>query len=252
MSEARIELEGDDVLASIRRLVARERRPRPALFVLTPEYRVDPAPPEAIRSEQAARAFWLNDTPAPKPPHGPPPVFDQSDYTAGSERDRTPLIDDLEPKGQTSSPSAPGIHGGSLAHTGHVRDTLRSAIENQTTARVDETQSPSQSATDAVTNGHRSLPQLVDDAADSDACAECESSSLSTGQRARPEGRSAPHGEILDDTIAFIDEEDLQRIVARIVRDELRGQLGEKITALIRKLVRAEIARMLDGHDLLR
>ncbi|MGP9790450.1 hypothetical protein [Roseinatronobacter sp. NSM] len=42
-----------------------------------------------------------------------------------------------------------------------------------------------------------------------------------------------------------IDEAMLQQIVANIVRQELQGELGERITRNIRKLVRAEVAREL-------
>lgn len=47
-----------------------------------------------------------------------------------------------------------------------------------------------------------------------------------------------------DDT-AMIDEAMLYQLVANIVRQELQGELGEKITRAIRKLVRAEVAREL-------
>lgn len=48
----------------------------------------------------------------------------------------------------------------------------------------------------------------------------------------------------LDDA-PVIDEAMLHQLVAHIVRQELQGELGEKITRAIRKLVRAEVAREL-------
>ncbi|PVH30281.1 hypothetical protein DDE20_01615 [Pararhodobacter oceanensis] len=51
------------------------------------------------------------------------------------------------------------------------------------------------------------------------------------------------------DTI--IDEDTLRVVVAQIVREELHGQLGERVTQQIRKLVRAEIAKALEGRDFL-
>ncbi len=49
----------------------------------------------------------------------------------------------------------------------------------------------------------------------------------------------------------LIDEEMLRALVAQLVREQLRGQLGERITLQVRKLVRAEIARALDERQYL-
>ena len=52
----------------------------------------------------------------------------------------------------------------------------------------------------------------------------------------------------LDDTV--IDEETLRELVAEIVRQELQGTLGERITRNVRKLVRREIHRALTAREL--
>ena len=52
-----------------------------------------------------------------------------------------------------------------------------------------------------------------------------------------------------EDTI--IDEATLRALVAQIVRDELHGQLGERVTQQVRKLVRSEIAKALDDRKYL-
>ena len=52
-----------------------------------------------------------------------------------------------------------------------------------------------------------------------------------------------------DDPTLF-DEEMLRDLVAEIVRQELQGALGERITRNVRKLVRREIHRALSAHDL--
>ena len=44
---------------------------------------------------------------------------------------------------------------------------------------------------------------------------------------------------------AVIDEEALRDMVSEIVRQELQGELGERITRNVRKLVRREIHRAL-------
>lgn len=51
-----------------------------------------------------------------------------------------------------------------------------------------------------------------------------------------------------DETI--LDEESLRELVADIVREELQGALGERITRNVRKLVRREIHRALTAHEL--
>lgn len=52
------------------------------------------------------------------------------------------------------------------------------------------------------------------------------------------------------DEAMVIDEESLREMVADIVRQELQGALGERITRNVRKLVRREIHRALAAHDL--
>ncbi|MBT8152634.1 hypothetical protein KMP13_01720 [Epibacterium ulvae] len=54
----------------------------------------------------------------------------------------------------------------------------------------------------------------------------------------------------LDDA-TLIDEDMLRDLVVEIVRKELQGSLGEKITRNVRKLVRREIQRALAAHDIL-
>lgn len=49
---------------------------------------------------------------------------------------------------------------------------------------------------------------------------------------------------------AILDEESLRELVADIVREELQGALGERITRNVRKLVRREIHRALTAHEL--
>jgi hypothetical protein len=59
--------------------------------------------------------------------------------------------------------------------------------------------------------------------------------------------------EILDadgTPLAVLDEAALQDIVRQMIREELQGSLGERITRNVRKLVRAEINRALVARDL--
>ncbi len=50
--------------------------------------------------------------------------------------------------------------------------------------------------------------------------------------------------------ISILDEDELMQILRRVIREELQGVLGEKITRNVRKLVRAEIARALTAQTL--
>ena len=52
----------------------------------------------------------------------------------------------------------------------------------------------------------------------------------------------------LSDSLDF-DEEALRELVAEVVRSELQGELGERITRNVRKLVRREIHRALMTRD---
>lgn len=54
--------------------------------------------------------------------------------------------------------------------------------------------------------------------------------------RARPVASPAP----------ILDEESLRGMINAIVREELQGELGERIGRNLRKLIRREIAQMLD------
>lgn len=53
----------------------------------------------------------------------------------------------------------------------------------------------------------------------------------------------------LDDTAEFLNEDILREIVRDMIREELQGTLGERITRNVRKLVRAEVNRALAAHD---
>ncbi|MFV0515056.1 MAG: hypothetical protein ACK5MY_15730 [Jhaorihella sp.] len=56
--------------------------------------------------------------------------------------------------------------------------------------------------------------------------------------------------DVLSSDEAFMDEESLRDLVADIVREELQGALGERITRNVRKLVRREIHRALTAQEL--
>lgn len=57
-------------------------------------------------------------------------------------------------------------------------------------------------------------------------------------------------GFLLAEDETVLDEETLRELVAEIVRQELQGALGERITRNVRKLVRREIQRALTSNEL--
>ncbi|PIE16101.1 MAG: hypothetical protein CSA68_03635 [Rhodobacterales bacterium] len=61
--------------------------------------------------------------------------------------------------------------------------------------------------------------------------------------------QSNPDGDVFDLEEDIIDEEALRDMVSEIVRQELQGALGERITRNVRKLVRREINRMMTARD---
>ena len=64
-------------------------------------------------------------------------------------------------------------------------------------------------------------------------------------------GDAAPDDlDVLSSDETYLDEESLRELVADIVRQELQGALGERITRNVRKLVRREIHRALVAQDL--
>ncbi|WP_425038009.1 hypothetical protein [Primorskyibacter sp. S187A] len=66
----------------------------------------------------------------------------------------------------------------------------------------------------------------------------------------QPHHASSEDAELVDPNDLLVDEDMLRGIVTSIVREELRGVLGERITRNVRKLVRREIQRALASHEL--
>ncbi|NYS24187.1 hypothetical protein HUK65_04210 [Rhodobacteraceae bacterium 2376] len=60
----------------------------------------------------------------------------------------------------------------------------------------------------------------------------------------RPDAEEAPADVVIDEAM-------LRDLVAQILREELHGTMGERLTRSIRKLVRAEVARALSEREFL-
>jgi hypothetical protein len=101
------------------------------------------------------------------------------------------------------------------------------------------------------------VPELAEDAAAPQSEAVVFASTRDGGGRgakfdpvAEPLDASDDRGFLLGEDEAVLDEDTLRELVAEIVRQELQGALGERITRNVRKLVRREIQRALTSNEL--
>lgn len=244
MSEAMTNREIEDVLSSIRRLVAQESRPQapadqspappqpgPAAFQHRPAFPHPPArqpaerlvltaaqrvtEPDAAASTAPQDRPEAQDLPAPQPE----PSIQDRPGMARSELEAT--ISELESALAFPSVLTP------------LHEQARSAVVAQT--------EPEAAAGDAAAG------------AGLDASARAYSAEVPATQEpaaaSPPAEVSAPPPS--EDDHALIDEDELAEMISRLVRAELRGQLGEKITLQVRKLVRAEVTKLLDERKLL-
>jgi len=98
-------------------------------------------------------------------------------------------------------------------------------------------------------------PNISDDLADqtnsvAEATEATEAAAQTTPEPLDAEPESDEIIDLLAGDDAILDEESLRELVADIVRQELQGALGERITRNVRKLVRREIHRALTAQEL--
>ena len=253
MSEAMTNSEIEDVLTSIRRLVALEGT-RPAdsgRLILTEELRVGAAVTAAIDALEAASEQAEEDTPPPAAGSTEADHFGADEPVAGAVADA----------------SFPEPDFGKLEATIAELEAAVSASGEtwEADAPVDEAPRPS-NVTDLY--GRLSFSRRAEPTDDEDVDAPVdqtdpaptidESAAIDPVETAAAAGPGATIDDGFDPqtTAAPIDEEILDEdmlraLVAQIVREELHGQLGERVTQQVRKLVRAEIAKALDERKFL-
>ncbi len=302
MSDPVTNIEIEDVLSSIRRLVAEGDRPRtdpkqvpaeppmaeaaPEKFVLTPAFRVvesdnaaahphkedashDVAEPDAA-TEQNAPATDQDDMPPAQEvvaeqtvsqdttrlrPDAPPPEPEPAPLSAPKGRDWSALEatiaeleaavtrqkGDWEPDGSEdmpemdwSQPMSSRLHlmpdQMDTAAEAEVVDEPAAAEVAFTHARTAAAPEPTQSlsADEELDQYHDDLAQDPED--EDNELFDAELSAFLNGD-------------------GVIDEATLRAMVADIIREELQGPLGERITRNVRKLVRREIYRVLASHQ---
>lgn len=261
MSEALSSSEIEDVLSSIRRLVSDDLRPKPGAaapaaatdkLILTPALRVvdtaevrPPAPPDfdAVMASVTAAVGpgmdpWESET-GDQPPLADAPTAVDWQVPEGETAEFT--VDDGFDRGPAPVVSAEDH----LTAPEDPAPVLASAEDTplpgwaQVSPEVEEDTPPA--PPDAVTGTVEPDPRWAD-AAEAEVLRELHDSPSAAEEDDFPVGdtdRDLPY-----------DEDVLREIVRDIIREEFQGRMGERITRNIRKLVRAEIARVLASEKL--
>ena len=211
MAEPMSQFEIEDVLSSIRRLVSEEpaRAPavRPVPLILTPALRV--AMPETAPVVAQSAAPTLEDR-----------IADLEATIARS-------AEEFEPDGSedqiTHRPQAVFRADPGADRTIEQPDAapIRDVLDPPVAEVADEWEIETEPSV-------RALPERSAEDADADVAID------------RKDGEPPPE---FHETL--IDEESLREIVADLVRQELRGDLGERITRNVRRMVRREVSRAL-------
>lgn len=254
MSEALSSSEIEDVLSSIRRLVSDDMRPTPAHAVdankllLTPSLRVVPAethadldaPPPAIDEVMAQLSAgvarqddqWENeigDTSLESPAQAEAAAQDWQDHQIDAYAEPLPdvLVQAPVEMGDVLTEASPA-DADPWEQSGDEVDAT--ATEPWTAGTIEPDAAWADEAEQAVLQELRDPPQGAApyQAKDADEIVLNE----------------ADEGEVP------VDEAMLREIVRDVLREELQGRLGERITRNIRKLVRAEIARVMAAEEL--
>ncbi len=236
MSDPTTKGEIEDVLSSIRKLVTDGDMPQDegksgdGKLVLTSDFRIDRPgkndKPEA-KSGSAAKSGTAAAKPddlASTPPDGDDLEREVAELEAalmGSEASGKPgNYDAWEPAGEGKAPMA--------KVAGDVSDAEMADVE----AAGEETGN-------AATGGETAKPaEAVILATSKQTATSADASSDAHENVGRP------------DVESLLDENDLRALVAEVLREELKGPLGERITRNVRKLVRREIAQALSSLDI--
>ncbi len=244
MSDPVSNVEIEDVLTSIRRLVS------------DGEWGQTPAPVK----EQAAEQASSNDVPSKfvltpalrvvEPVQAPEPATEweaeeeQSHYEEPSSESEP--LDALQEEHSFEQPE----HGSEddRAEENHVEDT-------QTEEQKPSLEEVIADLEAAVEHSHEweDVSEDYDDDGDE---LTFETASFDHGSSYQPDAADQAFSAELDEDLAaymddenIIDEEALRKLVAEVIRQELQGALGERITRNVRKLVRREIYRILASED---
>jgi len=259
MSDPVTNVEIEDVLASIRRLVSEDSRPEiaakdvPGKLVLTPALRISDAPGGA-ESKASAAAATAEAAPAMAVDS---PYIPDDNYAEDTEEPQPLESADLEAR------FADMVEEEDVAAdvvAAPVEPAFDAAPMRSVRIKPEPTQPEPVEWEDAVAEEPASAHTSADvgyDAYEIDAAEEEDEAEFVEAPAYDAAGAEAEDDADLDDLSEFggeeegiLDEETLRELVTDIVRQELQGALGERITRNVRKLVRREIHRALTSHDL--
>ncbi|MCC5968441.1 MAG: hypothetical protein JJU15_00660 [Pararhodobacter sp.] len=247
MSDALTNREIEDVLTSIRRLVGQEgrtvdasasqpgltARPSHTRLVLTPAQRID-APDEVVADNQTA---------APPKPAISPTI--------------APATPTPAPAPDTPPRAAPDVSALPPAPDFRRLEATIAELEAAVSASGSVFEPDEGDATAGQTSNVTALyakPSFIHNPVADDRAAPVTAPTPRADAALPPPEVEVADDDDEDDDALFetvIDEATLRALVAQIVREELHGQLGERITHQVRKLVRSEVARALDERKLL-
>lgn len=248
MSDAVTSAEIEDLLTSIRRLVS-EHPGTPA---------EGPAPGEGVLV--LTPALRVVDPGAPFEPAGPQPVADE-ESAAPAQEPRAEDRPSPEPQAQAHSqrqaeesderPAAPttGAEGaGSLAE--RVAQLEAAVAASQGAWEPDGSEAQGFFAHGRASEIEEAevieVTEFARERATDDAPEAAEPREEPQAPQARAEVLDA---EADDEEFAYLDEAALRDLVLKLIREELRGQMGERITYNVRRMVRREIQRALTVRE---
>jgi hypothetical protein len=251
MSDPVTNVDIEDVLASIRRLVsggAEQDRAAPARneaaerLVLTPSQRIDEEDQsEQDQSEQDQSEQDQSEQDQPEQDvFAAEPVVTNDDV---SKSDHLPESEsDFEAEGESVAETTEDEADQSAVERTVQSSDMWEPDGDDEDAFADASEAPRLEWRDADTEF---APEAMSFDPDEMAADDLASDSFARSWDAEDE--DAPAAFELDE--AVLDEEALRDLVAEIVREELMGTLGERITRNVRKLVRREIHRALTSQD---
>lgn len=288
MSEALNSSNGEDVLSSIRRLVSEDLRPagsaapRTAVaeggkLLLTPALRVvsnegaiaSPPPIDAVVARVSAAVNqqadeWESETGDVPPGAGDAaPMIedaepgDWDDHKIAAYADPVIVLKTPEERAQEAAMAAEEVSAEAAAQADQPPGWAQSDGADEAEAPAPEDWAPEDWR---EAGGNQAEPdQAWADAAEAAVLQELGAASAEVRPeppRALPEQGAASRYDLEDldaaedDLQLPVDEAMLREIVRDVLREELQGRLGERITRNIRKLVRAEIARVAATEEL--
>ena len=259
MSDPVTNVEIEDVLASIRRLVSEESRPEspapeaPGKLVLTPALRVaDPAVGDVAGGAAASETMaepdavlgrtggfgteeeYVEDVEEPQPLESVDLEARFADMAEDEEMAEVIPVDGFDVDDDVAAADIPDVKFETTRHLPDSEDW-----QDAEPAETEQVADWQDEASDTVATDADQDDEM-DEAVDAYA--------YHVEDDADPDLEEL--AELDDDDGSILDEEALRELVADIVRQELQGALGERITRNVRKLVRREIHRALTSQDL--